>query len=142
MTGQQPSPSNYQKYTGYYAKPIKIEEIAGSFGVEFVRVVDPFNLKATTEAMIEAINFEGPSVVVSRRSCALDARRRKIIERAGWIDPQKCTGCLACIKLSGCPALVISSDKKVVIQESQCGGCTICASICPYHAITPGKWKI
>jgi indolepyruvate ferredoxin oxidoreductase alpha subunit len=142
MTGQQPSPSNYQKYTGDYAKPIKIEEISGSFGVEFVRVVDPFNLKATTEAMIEAINFEGPSVVVSRRSCALDARRRKIIERAGWVDPQKCTGCLACIKLSGCPALAISSDKKVVIDESQCGGCTICASICPYHAITPGRWKI
>jgi len=141
MTGHQPSPSSPQTDSGHPAKAIKIEDVARSIGVEFVRVVDPFDLKATTEAIIDAVNFDGPSVVVSRRMCALDARRKGVVERVGSIDPGKCTGCLACIRLLGCPALTVGPDKKVVIDRLQCNACTLCAAVCPYHAITSGKWR-
>ncbi len=139
MTGHQPSPSTPRTDAG--EPPIRIEDVARSIGVSFVRVVDPFDLEATTEAIIDAVNLNGPSVVVSRRMCALDARREGIIERLGSVDPEKCTGCLACIKLLGCPALDVGSDKKIVIDRLQCHGCTLCAAVCPYHAVTPGEWS-
>jgi indolepyruvate ferredoxin oxidoreductase alpha subunit len=139
MTGHQPSPS---KPRGDSGEPtIKIEDVARSIGVEFIRVVDPFDTKATTDAIIDAINFDGPSVVVSRRMCALEARREGIVERIASIDSAKCTGCLVCIKLLGCPALDVDSDGKVVIDSLQCNGCTLCAEVCPFHAVTPGQWS-
>jgi indolepyruvate ferredoxin oxidoreductase alpha subunit len=141
MTGQQPSPASPQASNGQPVKTIDIEDVARSMGIESTRVVDPFNVRTTTEAIVDAINFNGPSVVVSRRTCALDARRRGIIERLASINPEKCTGCLACVKLLGCPALVVESNGKVGIDTLQCNGCNLCATICPYKAITAGKWN-
>jgi indolepyruvate ferredoxin oxidoreductase alpha subunit len=140
MTGHQPSPSSPRTHIG--APAVRIEDVARSIGVGFVRVVDPFDLKATTEAIIDAVNFKGPSLIVARRICALDAKRKQIIELMGSINPEKCTGCLACIKLLGCSALMVGPDKKVTINASECNGCTLCAAVCPYHAVTPGKWSI
>jgi len=139
MTGHQPSPSTPRTDAG--EPTIRIEDVARSIGVGFVRVVDPFDLEATSKAIIDAVNFNGPSVVVSRRMCALDAERKGIIERVASIDPEKCPGCLVCVKLLGCPALDVGSDGKVVIDNLQCHGCTLCAAICPYHAVTPGGWS-
>jgi len=141
MTGHQPSPATPRMSAGHPAKTIRIEDVAKSIGVEFVRVVDPFDLNATTEAVIAALNFNGPSVIVSRRMCALDARRKGIIESLATIDSEKCTGCLACVRLIGCPALVLGPDKKIAVDKLQCNGCNLCAAVCPYHAITAGKWS-
>jgi indolepyruvate ferredoxin oxidoreductase alpha subunit len=127
--------------SGLPAKTIRIEDVAKSIGVEFVRVVDPFDLKATAQAIIDAMNFNGPSVIVSRRMCALVARRKGIIESLASIDSEKCTGCLACVRLIGCPALVLGPDKKITIDKLQCNGCNLCAALCPYYAITAGKWS-
>jgi indolepyruvate ferredoxin oxidoreductase alpha subunit len=141
MTGHQPSPSTPQA-TGDPKEPaIKIEEVARAIGIRFVRVVDPFDLKETSEAIVEAIKFSGPSVVVSRRMCSLEARRRGIVEEVASIDSEKCNGCLACVKLLGCPALNVDSNGKVVIDSQQCQGCTLCAGVCPYNAVTPGEWS-
>jgi indolepyruvate ferredoxin oxidoreductase alpha subunit len=141
MTGHQPSPTSPVVNSGLPAKTIRIEDVAKSIGVEFVRVVDPFDLKVAVQVIMDAMNFNGPSVIVSRRMCALDARRKGIIERLASIDSEKCTGCLACVRLIGCPALVLGPDKKITIDELQCNGCNLCATLCPYHAITAGKWR-
>jgi indolepyruvate ferredoxin oxidoreductase alpha subunit len=45
----------------------------------------------------------------------------------------KCTNCMACIKLLGCPAIFL--DDKVTIDENICTGCGLCISICPYKAV-------
>jgi len=139
MTGHQPSPSRPREDSR--EPTIRIEDVARSMGVEFIRVVDPFDPKATSDAIIDAINFDGPSVVVSRRMCALEARREGIIQRMASIDSEKCTGCLVCVKLLGCPALDLETDGKVVIDSLQCLGCTLCAEVCPFHAVTPGQWN-
>jgi indolepyruvate ferredoxin oxidoreductase alpha subunit len=139
MTGHQPSPSTS---TANSRDPtIRIEEIARSIGMNYVKVVDPFDLDAATKAIMNAVTFDGPSMVVSRRACALDAERKGIIERKAVIDPNKCPGCLVCVKLLGCPALDVGGDGRVVIDGTQCHGCTLCAAICPYHAVTPGAWS-
>ena len=139
MTGHQPSPSSSRLESG--EPPIRIEEIARSIGMNFVQVVDPFDVDGATKAIMDAVNFNGPSMVVSRRMCALDAERKGVIESKASIDPDKCPGCLVCVKLLGCPALEVGADGKVVIDTIQCHGCTLCAAICPYHAITPGAWS-
>jgi len=139
MTGQQPSPST--SHPGNDDEPaIKIEEVARAMGIQFIRVVDPLYFEKLTDAIADAIKFEGPSVVVSRRTCALEARKQGIIPKVGSIDPEKCTGCLACVKLLGCPALEVEANGKVVIDDQQCQGCTLCGGLCPYHAMT-GEWS-
>ncbi len=140
MTGHQPSPASPSSDTGGPAKTIMIEDVARSIGVQFVRVVDPFDLKATTDAIIDAIGFDGPSLIVTRRMCALDARRKGVIQSLASINPDRCTGCLACMKLLGCTALVLGPDKKVTIDRGQCNGCSMCAAVCPFQAVAAGKW--
>jgi indolepyruvate ferredoxin oxidoreductase alpha subunit len=94
MTGFQPHPGTGQTATGDEAPVLKIEDIARACGVGYVDVVDPFDLKAATDAFEKAIRYDGPSVVVSRRLCAMIEQRQK---RAGGektipfkVDPEKC----------------------------------------------------
>ncbi|MBN2359955.1 MAG: 4Fe-4S binding protein, partial [Deltaproteobacteria bacterium] len=51
------------------------------------------------------------------------------------ILPDKCTGCLACIK--PCPAAAISGEKKKphVIDHEKCIKCGICFEVCKYDAV-------
>jgi indolepyruvate ferredoxin oxidoreductase, alpha subunit len=51
------------------------------------------------------------------------------------IDKEKCTNCMICIKNFGCPALTLSDEGKVMINDAQCNGCDVCISICPSEAI-------
>ena len=95
MTGFQPDAGTGFTATGEETTPVRPEEIARACGVQSVEVVDPFDLKATIEAMERAIRFEGPSLVVSRRPCAREAERQR--KQRGeklvpyHIDPQKCS---------------------------------------------------
>lgn len=52
------------------------------------------------------------------------------------IDPDKCTGCMACLKL--CPVDAISGARKEPhrIEEARCTKCGSCYEKCPFEAIT------
>jgi indolepyruvate ferredoxin oxidoreductase alpha subunit len=139
MTGFQPHPGTGYTATGDEAVQLKPEDIARACGVEFVEVIDPFDLQSAIATLEKAIRFDGPSFVVSRRPCAIIDQREK--RRRGEkivpyrIDQEKCNEkCEACIQLLGCPA-IIKEDGKTVIDSTQCPGCGICAQICPYKAI-------
>jgi TPP-dependent indolepyruvate ferredoxin oxidoreductase alpha subunit len=43
-------------------------------------------------------------------------------------------GCQVCIQKTGCPAIAIVDDE-VIIDNTQCPGCGLCAQICPAEAI-------
>jgi indolepyruvate ferredoxin oxidoreductase alpha subunit len=139
MTGFQPHPGTGQTATGDEAPVLKVEDIARACGAGYVDVVDPFDLKAATDAFEKAIRYEGPSVVVSRRLCAMIEQRQKRA-RGEKIVPfrvtlEKCNDkCNVCIELLGCPAL-IKEGTKSVIDISLCNGCGLCAQVCPYKAI-------
>jgi indolepyruvate ferredoxin oxidoreductase alpha subunit len=139
MTGFQPHPGTGYTAMGDETVMLKPEEIARACGVKFVEVVDPFNLKETTEVIEKAIRFPGPAVVVSRRLCAIIEQREKKKRKEAAIpyrvDPEKCNvKCNACIELLGCPA-IIREGTKAVIDSSLCTGCGLCAQVCPYKAI-------
>ena len=139
MTGFQPHPGTGYTAMGDKTIQLKPEDIAKACGVEFVEVVDPFDLKKAAETIEKAIRFEGPAVVVSRRLCAIIEQREK--KKRGeevipyYVDQDKCSPkCDACIKLLGCPAM-IRQGVKTVIDSSLCTGCGVCAQVCPYKAI-------
>jgi len=101
-------------------------------------VVDPYELEKATEAFVTAIQRKGPSVIVLRRLCAIEARRRGLIEKPLRVDPEKCTGCLTCIKTTACSALHPNEKRKVEIDPEVCNGCGVCAKVCPTDAIGLG----
>jgi indolepyruvate ferredoxin oxidoreductase alpha subunit len=104
-------------------------------------VVDPFKIKEAEAVLKEALARTGPSVIVFRAPCALMVvreRRRKGAEIVVCKITDKCTNCMACVKLLGCPALIVE-DGKVEINEALCVACGLCASVCPYNAIECAK---
>jgi len=142
MTGGQPSPATGVNAMGQQVKRVLPEEIARACGVEFCKVVDPYDVDSTTSSIIEAIDYVkkrlGPAVVVARRPCSLILLREHRLGRVRLekrkVDADRCKGCAACIKLVGCPAL-IPRGEKVMIDEASCTGCGLCERSCPYKAI-------
>jgi indolepyruvate ferredoxin oxidoreductase alpha subunit len=137
MTGHQPHPGTGLTGMHVRSERILIENVAKGCGVKYVKVVDPLKVKECEAVLKEALARSGPSVIVFRAPCALMVvreRRRKGAEIVVCKITDKCTNCMACVKLLGCPALVVEGGK-VGINEFLCVACGLCASVCPYNAV-------
>ena len=137
MTGHQPHPGTGLTGMGSPAEKVLVEKVAEGCGVKYVKVVDPFKTREAAAVLKEALKQPGPSVVVFRSPCTLmdlrEKRRRGIKATPAKIT-DKCTNCMACIKLLACPAIGVE-EEKAVINEAFCTGCGLCISVCPYGAI-------
>lgn len=140
MTGHQPHPGTEFDGMGRPAKSIKVEDVVKGCGVEHIEIVDPNDIKKTTEAFKRALAFKGPAVVVSKSPCILlenrDKRRAGINIPVYYIDQEKCQQCKTCIDRFACPAIYYAEDDSIHIDETQCNGCGNCADICPFKAIS------
>ena len=142
MTGFQPNPGMGRTALGDPTNEVSIEDIVSGCGVEFIRVVDPNDLESTTKAYEEALEYEGVSVIITKRPCALlEIRERK---REGQlqtyrIDKETCTNCKTCINTLGCPAIFIDMNGEIAINEAVCTGCGFCTQVCPFDAIMPSE---
>ncbi|MBI2831847.1 MAG: indolepyruvate ferredoxin oxidoreductase subunit alpha [Chloroflexi bacterium] len=139
MTGFQPHPGTGRTASGDVAAQLKIEDIARACGVKFVEVIDPFDMEESIKIFEKAMRFDGPSVVVSRRPCAMlvqrDARKRGEELILYRVERERCDPkCSACFKLLGCPAIV-RENGLTVIDSSLCTGCSLCAQVCHHKAI-------
>ena len=99
-------------------------------GIDYVKVFDPYDLKATREAIREALALDEPAVLISRRPCALLKYVKHNPPLA--VDRDKSVGCKACMRI-GCPAISIK-DGKARVDETLCVGCGVCAQLCPKDA--------
>ena len=132
MTGHQQNPTTGYNIKGDPAGKIDLEALCRAMGFARVRVVDPYDLKACNEAVKEELKAEEPSVIISRRPCALLKYVRHNPPLA--VDPGKCIGCKACMRI-GCPAISVR-DGKAHVDDTLCVGCGVCSQLCPKDAFT------
>jgi indolepyruvate ferredoxin oxidoreductase alpha subunit len=135
MTGGQPNPGLPVDGMGEMAPEISIEKIVEAVGVEFLEVINPINIKKSTETFEKALQFDGVAVVISKYPCMLiksGAKKKQIVVD---VDPEKCDKCLNCLKELTCPAIYVAEDGSVNIDPMFCRGCTVCIQTCPEKAI-------
>jgi indolepyruvate ferredoxin oxidoreductase alpha subunit len=137
MTGHQPHPGTGEKACGQIGKFIPIEDVVKGLGVDFVEVVNPYNLDKMTEVIERAKAHDRVAVVVARRACAIlwnRERKAKGIKIKPFVVTENCNRCLTCVTDFTCPALVLVGDQ-IQIDESLCAGCGVCFQVCPSGAI-------
>ena len=130
MTGHQQNPTTGYNIKGDPAGKIDLEALCRSMGFRRVRVVDPYDLKATDQAVKEELAADEPSVIISRRPCALlkYVKPKPPLE----VDTAKCVGCKSCMKI-GCPAIAMR-EGKAHVDNTLCVGCGVCEQMCPVDA--------
>ena len=131
MTGHQQNPTTGYNIKGDPATKIDLEALCHALGINRVRVVDPYDLKATEAAIVEEIAADEPSVIISRRPCAL--LKYVKAKPALIVDNEKCRSCRACMKI-GCPAISMK-EGKAHIDATLCVGCGVCEQLCAFDAI-------
>ena len=132
MIGHQQNPTTGYNIKGDPTTAVDLEALCKAVGIKRVRVCDPYNLKEVESVLKEELAAEEPSVIISRRPCAL----LKYVKHKPSlvVDTEKCIGCKACLGI-GCPAISVHGGK-AAIDRTQCVGCGVCTTLCPKSAIT------
>ena len=137
MTGHQDHPGLEKTLSGTGVR-VDIEGLVRGCGVKFVRKAKAFDVKDVEKAFGEALDFDGPSVVIVEGPCIFTGDFKKDPYE---VDAAKCAACGVCFRL-GCPAIARSDEVfakngklKAMIDPVLCHGCDMCAQVCPFTAI-------
>ena len=131
MTGHQQNPTTGFNLKGDPCAKIDLETLCKAVGIKRVRVIDPYDLTQCDTVIKEELNANEPSVIISRRPCAL----LKYVKHNApiTVDEDKCIGCKSCMRI-GCPAISIV-DGKAKIDNTLCVGCGVCQQLCKPGAL-------
>ena len=130
MTGHQQNPTTGYNIKGDPAGKIDLEALCRAMGFDRIRVVDPYDLKECDRAVKEELAADEPSVIISRRPCALLKYVKHKAPLA--VDTAKCVGCRSCMRI-GCPAISIR-EGRAHVDDTQCVGCGVCQQLCAVDA--------
>ncbi len=141
MTGFQPHPGIEMNAMGDPAPVLDIEKLCEGLGLNVV-VTDAYDIKGTTEKLLELLRDDGkPKVLISRRACALiRAKREKPLYKV-QVAEDRCIGegCGCdryCTRVFRCPGLIWDREgRRAKIDEAICSGCGVCVDVCPQSAI-------
>ena len=141
MTGHQQNPTTGYTIKGDPTAAVDLTALCKACGINRVRVFDPYDLSAAEKAIKEELAVNEPSVLISRRPCALlkQVKHNPPLK----VDEEKCTGCTSCMRI-GCPAISMKGEgkgRKAVIDFTQCVGCGVCSQMCKFGAICEGSGK-
>ncbi len=131
MTGHQQNPTTGYNIKGDPAAKVDLEALCHALGINRVRVVDPYDLKACDSVIKEELSIEEPSVIISRRPCVLLKSVKP--QKPLTVNADKCKSCKRCMGL-GCPAISMK-DGKAAIDTTLCVGCGVCKQLCAFDAI-------
>lgn len=132
MTGHQQNPTTGKNLYGDPAGKVDLEALARAIGINRVVVVDPYDLAACEKVIKEELAVEEPSLIISRRPCALLKEVKP--KPALFVNDDKCRSCKMCMKI-GCPAISMK-DGKAKIDATLCVGCGVCTQMCAFSAIS------
>ncbi len=134
MTGHQHNPTTGYNLKGDPAAKVDLEALCKAVGIPSVRVVDPYDIAQCEQVIKEELAKNEPSVIISRRPCAL---LKYVKHKAPMkVDSDKCKSCKMCMKI-GCPAISIQNGK-AVIDATLCTGCGVCSQLCKFGALVEG----
>ena len=131
MTGHQQNPTTGKNLYGDPAGRVDLEALARAMGINRVRVVDPYNIAECETAVREELEVSEPSLIISRRPCALlkEVKHNPPLV----VDQDKCKSCKMCMKI-GCPAISMKGGK-AKIDTTLCVGCGVCSQMCKFGAL-------
>ena len=131
MTGHQQNPTTGKNLYGGPAGRVDLEALARAMGINRVRVVDPYNIAECEAAVREELEVAEPSLIISRRPCALlkEVKHNPPLV----VDQDKCKSCKMCMKI-GCPAISMKGGK-AKIDATLCVGCGVCSQMCKFGAL-------
>jgi indolepyruvate ferredoxin oxidoreductase alpha subunit len=155
MTGFQVNPGTPDSLQPAGQRRVDIGQLVRSLGVEVVETIQPFEQDRAVEIMRRLLLMRDVRVIISQEECALVRMRRESRTIHYTIDPDACTFCKACMRETGCPALVsVSAEdsgtaaggKKnrgvMTIDPDLCTGCGLCVTCCRFSAIQPVKEEV
>ena len=137
MTGMQPTPQTGVTADGTKTRSVPIEGLVTGLGVDFLRIVDPYDVPLMVRTIGESFEYlerddAVPAVIIARRECLL-LRKGPLSEApfpADLVD--RCIGCGSCLKTFGCPAISFDeASEKIRIDDSICTRCGMCYFACP-----------
>ncbi len=138
MTGHQDHPGISKTLGNVEGGRVDIETLVRAMGVQNVRRVNPFDVKAVEQSLKEAVAYDGLSVIVMDGPCVFVELERKAPFE---VDSELCNGCTLCFRL-GCPAIFKADEMdaktgrpKAGIDPVLCVSCDMCRQICPRKAI-------
>jgi indolepyruvate ferredoxin oxidoreductase, alpha subunit len=135
MTGMQPTPQTGVRADGVQGHAVPIEEVVRGFGVNFLRILDPYGGMEMVSVIREAEDYlerePGPAVIIARRECILLSKGRPEGMQDRITLEEECAGCGRCIERLDCPALSFNREKKrAVVDDGLCVKCGVCVVAC------------
>jgi len=141
MTGMQPTPSLGIRADGTEGKAISIERTVAGCGIDFIQVVDPYDIPKMTELLKKATEYlkepeGGIAVIIARHPCIIAYRDEAIPEKKCVGVTDACTECNFCIDRFECPAIYQDQELgRTNINQQLCTNCGVCLQVCPKGAI-------
>ncbi|MFC1862874.1 indolepyruvate ferredoxin oxidoreductase subunit alpha [Thermodesulfobacteriota bacterium] len=145
MTGMQPTPALGIRADGSKGKAVSIEQLVTGCGVEFMEVVDPYNMDELTSLLKKASDYVqepegGIAVIIARHPCLIAYKGDAIPEKKKVMITDECDECNFCIDRFECPALYHDDElEKTSINRQICSDCGMCIQVCPKGAIVEVK---
>lgn len=133
MTGHQQNPSSGTRLGGQTTPALNFEALVRAIGIRRVCTVDAHDLLLLEKVIAEEVSLPEPSVIITKKKCALIDRENAQRPQAS-VDAPLCTGCKKCLEL-GCPAITFKNNK-AFIEKHLCAGCGLCGAICQELAIS------
>ena len=141
MTGMQPAITQGDRVDGSKGNPIALETIVKGCGVEYIKVVDPYDTKNMISVVKEAYEHVndpdgGIAVVIARHPCVIGFKDQAIPEKFEVKVTDECNDCGFCHQRFECPALYRDEKTEMTqINPVLCVQCGVCLQICPQGAI-------
>jgi len=141
MTGMQPTPGLGIRADGTRGKTIPLERVVAGCGVDFIEVVDPYDLKGMVRLIKKAAEYAsdpdgGVAVIIARHPCVIAYREEAIPQKREIVVTEDCVECNFCHDRFECPALYKDADlERTAVDQTLCAQCGVCIEICPKGAI-------